>query len=353
MEHTAVFRILANANLVKQYLKLFQQNGVDDETITELNENHLEEMGIFNKAHRDLILQCRDNLSNEEFPINTQLEEEKKETHGPQNPITIAMLLKSSNVSTRSKALSNDNFLRKLIMAELSDKNIDSIQCLDNCPRLQVLYLNSNKINAIENIEMLSSLRILSLENNLISRLSGLSNLSHLEKLHLDRNCIQKIEGLENLNELTELHCNRQNIRVPLEFDENSIVGISPNLRILSLCGNKIEDISLLWYLDKAEEIDLSENQIQMGEDFIKALSCMNYLKILNLSGNPIVRRPKYRDEVILSNYSIQELDGKTILGNEREYLLRLHGKGRAPVKKETKKGIDLAVVGNRFNKNK
>lgn len=352
MERTLVFRILNHASLFQEYHRIFESYGVDDDTIAEIRDDHLQEMGILRKQHREIILKSRDSvLSEPALPESIfQEEEEKKENITIKNPITVNMLVKSSSASTRSKGQSVDTFLRKFIMVELSDKDIDSIENLENCPKTQVLYLNNNLINVITNLDMLRYLRILSLENNKITQLSGLANLMNLEKLHLDRNYIQIIEGLENLNRLAELHCNFQTITRPLEFEENSIVGISPSLQTLSLSGNKVENIALLWYLDALQELDLSGNQIQIGEDLIKALSCMSSLRTLNLSNNPIVRRPKYRDEIILCNISIEDLDGKRILANEREYLLRLKGKGRTlQPKKPGKKDTDLEIIGSRF----
>lgn len=353
METDIVFQILAYAGVYQDYIHLFRESEVDSEALEVLESEHLEDIGITNKRHRELILQARDKILGASEPHSLTSEPKELQVPNQEVPISVSMLIKASPAQSKNKSETSNEFLKKLNMVGLEGKSITTISNMHLCPKLQVVYLSNNQIAEISGLDSLKNLRVLCLEGNLISKMEGLDRLLRLEKLYLDRNQISCLEGIQNCHNLQELSCSAQSIPGSLELEENSIVGISPRIAKLNLSKNQIEDIGVLWYLDLLLELDLSENQVAMSESLVKALSCMKSLQKLSLWGNPVARRTKYRDEVILSCMSLQELDNKNIPQNQKEYLCRLQSKKFSSSKRNSKKASErkgLEVIGNGLN---
>lgn len=51
----------------------------------------------------------------------------------------------------------------------------------------------------------------------------------------------------------------------------------------------------------------------------------MSLLKELKISGNPIEKLPKYRDQVLMMAPSVEEFNGKTVIAHEREFLFKFY----------------------------
>lgn len=350
MEESITERILTAAGLSNDYLALFIKQQIEGEVWVELSQEHLESIGITNKFHVQQILAMRNALFGIAEPQSSTHEELKIES-APELHISLNSVIRLARSQTKNKSDSSEVVMRKVKSLDFSGKKLTHIANLDSCITLQFLSLSNNSINQISGLSSLKQLRILSLESNLIQKLESLESLNLLEKLYLDYNYIKRIENLENLSRLQELSLNRQQLSGALEIDENSIVAVSHTLRKLGLAGNQLSEIGTLWYLDSILELDLSNNNIPFCEDLYKMLSCMKYLSQLKLIGNPVAKRQKYRDEMILWSNNLQELDDKNILANEKEYLYRLKGKrlGTFPKTNNTP-GVELEVKGNRMN---
>ena len=50
----------------------------------------------------------------------------------------------------------------------------------------------------------------------------------------------------------------------------------------------------------------------------------MRYLQSLDLTGNPLTKIHKYREQIVVLTTGLQTLDGKKIMQQEREYLITL-----------------------------
>ena len=48
-------------------------------------------------------------------------------------------------------------------------------------------------------------------------------------------------------------------------------------------------------------------------------------MRALEVRGNPLCDNSKYRNDIIIHGEHLQQLDGKDVTPNEREFLLRLH----------------------------
>jgi protein phosphatase 1 regulatory subunit 42 len=350
MEFSYTEQILRLTNLLSDYNALFLSHHIDNEAWPELTSEHLQSMGITNKHHIELILSKRDALLGRISQSSASIEESKLES-ASFLPISFSVLVRASRAQTKNKTDAAELVLRKVKSLDLSNKEVTQIAQLSQCCSLQRLSLSNNLISSIQGLDQLKNLRILNLESNRIQTIEGLSELNTLEKLYLDGNFIKKIENLEGQQRLQELALSNQRINEPLSFDENSIVAISQSLRKLSVAGNMINDIGLLWYLDSVQILDLSNNNVGFSEDLYKVLSCMKSLTQLKLAGNPVSKRNKYRDEMVLWSHNLMELDDKDILANEKEYLFRLKGKRATNfVRDKNEQGIDLEVKGDKFN---
>jgi uncharacterized protein YehS (DUF1456 family) len=344
--------ILIQAGLLKDYLDLFHAHHIESEVWVEITSEHLKAIGMSNSHHIKQILNKRDQILGIQSSIHSNLGNiEAKPEPSQDLSISFNAVVKAARLQTKMKTESAENVLKKVKSLDMSSKNLTSISNLTRCASLQMLSLSHNSIVHISGLEQLRSLRILNLESNLIQKIEGLATLTALEKCYLDYNYIKVMEGLENLQRLAEFTLNHQQGPGSLFIDENSVVAVSPSLRKLALAGNFIEDISNLWYLDGLVELDLAGNSVTFCEDLYKMLSCLRYLQKLKLAGNPVSKRPKYRDEMILWSHNLQELDDKNILANEKEYLFRLKGKRVSEFPKEKpNESLELEIKGNKYN---
>ncbi|XP_062841763.1 protein phosphatase 1 regulatory subunit 42 isoform X3 [Trichomycterus rosablanca] len=198
--------------------------------------------------------------------------------------LTVELIAKSSHHFKSNRSFL-EHYLKKLTHINFSNKNIDDIEDLSICRNLQVLYLYDNQITHICNLNFASNLTHLYLQNNIITKIENLSSLQKLSKLFLGGNSITVVEGLEQLRELKELHIESQ--RLPpgekLLFDPHTILSLS-ELEIL--CGQ--------W----------------------------PYLHQIDLRGNPVCHKPKYRDRLITVCQRLEELDGKQINELSRQSLI-------------------------------
>lgn len=140
---------------------------------------------------------------------------------------------------------------------------------------------------------------------------------------NLDGNEISTVEGLEFLSNLEELAISNQKIEGPLVFDAKCMVGISNSLRVLSCENDQITNLENIWFLAGLETLKVARNQILRLDELEKPLACLGALKELDLSQNPVNYIPKIRDHIVLmSGPTLQSLNNKSILKNEREFLI-------------------------------
>lgn len=143
--------------------------------------------------------------------------------------------------------------------------------------KLTQLSLYDNKIDMIEGLEDLVNLKKLYLEKNMISKLQGLENCRRLEELYL---------GNQQLS-----------VGAFFEFDEYSLAAISASLRNLDIPNSRVIQIKPLYYLEGLEQLNLKDNLVSNFEqDVCPILQTMNRLGVLNLKNNPVTSITKYRD---------------------------------------------------------
>ncbi|KAL7984266.1 hypothetical protein Chor_002836 [Crotalus horridus] len=241
--------------------------------------------------------------------------------------LTLELIARSLNQKNRRDE-SLAQHLRKLTHLKLSNKNIDVIDDLSLCKNLNVLYLYDNNIRQIHNLDFATNLRHLYLQNNCITRIENLESLIRLEKLYLGGNCITVVEGLETLEELRELHVESQQLPLgeKLLFDPRSLHSLSKSLSVLNISNNNIDELSDLSILENISHLIAVDNQLHHIKDLEFVLSIWTKLYKMELNGNPVCHKPKYRDKVILQSkylgkiFKLQRLFFHFIYDNDAEH---------------------------------
>ena len=108
-----------------------------------------------------------------------------------------------------------------------------------------------------------------------------------MQILDLSYNMIKEIEGLEGLL-ITELN-----------LEGNKIVSLRgltncPRLSVLNIARNNIVSLAPLTTCLQLHNLNVSGNQIHLIRQ-VEFLSQLNWLKKLNLSGNPCCTKQSYR----------------------------------------------------------
>ncbi|XP_016061919.1 PREDICTED: protein phosphatase 1 regulatory subunit 42 [Miniopterus natalensis] len=237
--------------------------------------------------------------------------------------LTLDLIAKNSNLKPRKEETTLQH-LKKITHINFSGRNIDAIEDLSLCKNLSVLYLYDNRISQITNLNFATNLTHLYLQNNCILYIENLGSLKKLEKLYLGGNYIAVIEGLEGLEGLRELHVESQ--RLPLGekllFDPRTLHSLAKSLSILNISNNNIDDIRDLEILENLNQLIAVDNQILHVKDLEFLLNKLMKLWKMDLKGNPVCLKPKYRDRLILVSKSLDCLDGKEIKNMERQFLI-------------------------------
>ncbi|KFQ55770.1 Protein phosphatase 1 regulatory subunit 42, partial [Nestor notabilis] len=237
--------------------------------------------------------------------------------------LTLDLIAKSISHKNRSEE-DLGQYLRKITHLNLSAKNIDAIGDLSSCKNLRVLYLYDNQITQIQNLDFASNITHLYLQNNCISCMENLSFLKKLEKLYLGGNYITLVEGLDKIEGIRELHIESQ--RLPhsekLLFDPRSLRSLAKSLSVLNISNNNIDELEELAVLENLSYLRAVDNRLQHMKDLEVVLNKWTKLCRMELTGNPICNKPKYRDRIVVQSRTLESLDGKEIKEMERQFLM-------------------------------
>lgn len=262
-------------------------------------------------------------------------------------PLTQEVITFSTNANRGN--LSQEAFNQKLTHLQIQNKRIGpDLEGLRLVPAVYVLYSYDNLIVSLSGIQNLRRLQQLYLQNNRITSMAGLEGLSLLQKLHLGHNRLARIDSLESCTQLEELMVPHQQppVEAPLQFCPTSIAAISSTLNVLNTAGNRLEDLQELTPL-RLSTLDLSENKIrQVGE--LKEVISGDVLRRVTLQGNPFAFHDRrYRSAVVLCSTAIEEIDGREVLPQERDFVRRLDEQKRK-LNAQRKKHLNRAATDGR-----
>uniref|UniRef100_A0A1A8BZQ6 Protein phosphatase 1, regulatory subunit 42 n=1 Tax=Nothobranchius kadleci TaxID=1051664 RepID=A0A1A8BZQ6_NOTKA len=238
--------------------------------------------------------------------------------------LTIDLIEKSKSYFKKKRGLSFPKYLKTLTHLHFFSKNIDEIGDVSMCTNLTVLYLYDNQITNICNLDFASKLTHLFLQDNNISSLDNLQNLKRLSNLYLGGNRITLVEGLEELHELTELHLEDQRLASgeKLLFDPRTLLSLAESLCVLNINNNNVDDIRNLSVLKKLRHFSAADNKLHSIGELEAVCSLWPELLQMDLNGNPVCKKLKYRDRLTVSCKKLETLDGKEIKEVTRQFLI-------------------------------
>ncbi|XP_013409708.1 protein phosphatase 1 regulatory subunit 42-like, partial [Lingula anatina] len=92
-------------------------------------------------------------------------------------------------------------------------------------------------------------------------------------------------------------------------------------LQVLNVSGNNLDSIRELECLRELTQIMANDNNLNDMRELGHLLTAWRSLWRLELIGNPMCHKSKYRDRVIVMAHRLEILDGKEISDNARQFL--------------------------------
>lgn len=106
-----------------------------------------------------------------------------------------------------------------------------------------------------------------------------------------------------------------------LIFEPRSLYTLQSKLEILNISGNNLDTLSDLCCLTQLQHLFALNNKLNDMKEMNLFLKCLQNLVKLDLTGNPLCTKSKYRERIIVLAPNIQELDGKDINNLSRQFL--------------------------------
>ena len=303
-------------------------------------EERCELKGLREREHENQV-DMHDNEDVEERVVITDNNENNKNNNKYYEYDDVIYTMKQSEFSLAPKNLLNASLVIqggkiKGIKATKSDKalvtfiNNKSITDIDypsfskEFPFLRYLYLADNLIQRIPaSLSKLNCLRVLDLQGNFIRDIDNLT-LPLLESINLSDNALDQLSGLSELKSLKKALFANQRL-----FSKHNLVitSLPSSIEELDLEHNLIKDIKILKNLDSLKILKLNGNLVSDLEGLCDVLGCLKELLSLEIKSNPVCDVKGFRDQIVLCNGNINELNGIDIKSNERAYVSYIYNR--------------------------
>lgn len=186
------------------------------------------------------------------------------------NAIDLKLLdLSNNNFTSLVSVFDEDVIYHKLSEVYLQSNNLTDISSLSNAPLLSVLSLANNGLTTedLSAVTDFKFLKYLSIADNQIDSLTPIKNMTRLEELRAQNNKISDLNALSLMKRLKALYLGENDIscKYTTGGTETNVRYLSylPNLEILYLNDNRIDDVEVLQNLTKLKALNVSNNTIQ------------------------------------------------------------------------------------------
>ena len=99
------------------------------------------------------------------------------------------------------------------------------------------------------------------------------------------------------------------------------LLNIKNNLKVLNVSGNNLDSLSELGSLVNIEQLCASNNNLADMKEMSFLFKCWPRLWKLELHGNLLCLKNKYRERIIVLAPNLESLDGKEIQEMSRQFL--------------------------------
>ena len=194
----------------------------------------------------------------------------------------------------------------KLRCVDLNNNDINNLIDI-SCNKIKTISETNQKSGTEYNL-LAKSMRILNMAYNKLTTTTGIGNMQTLDALDLSNNRITGFPKINNMTSMIVLNLSSNKIR---NIDE---VGINikkheHQITILELSNNHITDISPLF--------NKLENTPNTKEDQSNCISCIENLKLLNVSNNILLSLPDnmqdYTPKLVVANLAYNQLKDKDV----------------------------------------
>src|SRR5690554_6610945 len=166
----------------------------------------------------------------------------------------------SATITTEQKSIYLPfavNSVQSVDISSISDEN------LANCIKeneithsgVQVLVCADKDIQSLDGIEQLSNLRVVNLSQNNIRTIQSLAKLKRLFALDISANKLEDLNGIEQLPKLNKLNANNNQLASADSLQELK------NLKRLYISNNQLQSLSFVSSLESLENLDAENNQ--------------------------------------------------------------------------------------------
>ncbi len=106
-----------------------------------------------------------------------------------------------------------------------------------------------------------------------------------------------------------------------LIFEPRTLIALSKSLTVLNIAANNLDSLSEIGSLSNLQNLIASNNLLDDMKEIGLLLPCWPRLSKLDLSGNLICLKNKYRERLIVMTPKLLVLDGKEIQATSRQFL--------------------------------